>query len=147
MANTGDSKEVNLVSSSIMLVNNPVSENMALYYPETTNMTQTPPCTASRSEDYPYLYQDSMGPFSYGTYYPYSYSSMDHMAAAAAARNCRCETLPPQETFLHQILMGKGYKNDRLYVAPRPIIKQERDYGNYGCCYGYPMGYGYPVYH
>lgn len=144
MTNKMDSKDVNLVSSSIMLVNNPVSEN-ATYFPESSSMTQASTSATSRIEDYPYHYQESMGPFSYGTYYPYAYSSMDYVTTSA--RNCRCETTPPQDTFLHQILMGKGYKNDRLYVTPKPIIKQEIDYGSYGCCYSYPVGYGYPVYH
>lgn len=144
MANKTDSKEVNLVSSSIMLVNNPVSENMASYYPESMYSSQTATNSSSNNEEYPYLYQDSMGPFSYGTYYPYSYSTPDQ--SKASIRNCRCEVVPVQDSFLHKILMGKGYKNDKMFFAPRPIIKQERDFGNYGCCYSYPMNYGYPVY-
>ncbi|KAL4238276.1 hypothetical protein ACF0H5_002988 [Mactra antiquata] len=144
MAAKADGKEVNLVSSSIMLVNNPVTENMASYYPESMYSSQIASTSISQIEEYPYSYQENMGPFSSGTYYPYSYSSMDHMKVPS--RNCRCEVVPVQDSFLHQILMGKGYKNDRLFVAPRPIIKQERDFGNYGCCYSYPMNYGYPVY-
>lgn len=145
MASKIDSKGANLVTSSIMLVNNPVSENMASYYPESSSGTHASTSTTSHCEDYPYIYQENMGPFSYGTYNPYMYSSVDHVVTAP--RNCRCETTPAQDTFLHQILMGKGYKNDRLYVTPKPVIKQEVDYGSYGCCYGYPMRYNYPMYH
>lgn len=145
MASKTESKESNLVSSSMMLVNSHVSENVSMYYPESSVATQSSSSASSGTSDYPFVYQESTGPFSYGTYYPYSYSATDHVSTSS--RNCRCEIRPVQETFLHQILTGKGYKNDRLYIMARPVIKQERDYGSYGCCYGYSGYYGYPMYY
>lgn len=50
---------------------------------------------------------------------------------------CTCQQRPVQETFLHQILMGKGYKNDCLYVN-RPM--KPEIYHDYTCCYS-PVSY------
>lgn len=158
MAHKYDSRE-NLVSTSMMLVNNPVSaENMAAFYQDVSSYSAQTPVSATNDD---YQYDDrsmhsigqcmpqrlthSTGPFSYGTYHPYHYTANGYVPSTN--HNCTCQIVPVQHTFLHQILMGKGYKNDRMSVEPRPIIKQERDYGEYGCSYGYPMGYGYPIYH
>lgn len=141
-------KDVSLVSSSMMLVNNP--ENASSYYPDMDRYTSVSRCSTSAGVDYHYHepMAHSYGPFAYGTYYPTTYSSSvwsDHMTRSQ--RNCSCESVPPQQSFLHQILTGKGYRNDKLFVSIRPVIKQERDYYNYRTCYGYTMGYGFPVYH
>jgi len=147
-------RETNLVTASMMLVNNPVSENLASYYSDYAGAPSTsrvPSSTHEAYESYVYNqgYVSSAGPFSYGTYFPYSYTAEPgHMFAQR--RNCACSPVPAQQSFLHQILVGKGYKNDRLCLPARPVIKQERDFGDYRCCYGYGypvMNYGYPVYH
>ena len=154
MASKSVSKE-NLVTSSIMLVNNPVSENMSSYYPETpctSTQTSTSAPSVSNTEEYSYSYtgqpHHSTGPFSYGTYYPYTYEGKSSQSIAGTSRDCSCPSSTPKESFLHQILMGKGYRHDKLFVSTRPIVKQERDYYyyDYGCCYGYPVGYGHPTY-
>lgn len=147
-------KEANLVSSSMMLVNNPVSENMS-FYPESSSNMATSRCSTSTAEDYHNYYREniphSYGPFSYGTYYPYSYTPVTGSSQTAVSKqNCNCQSVPMQQSFLHQILTGKGYRNDRLFVSVRPVIKQERSYEDYRACFGYAMGYnpyGYPVYH
>lgn len=146
-------KEMNLVSSSMMLVNNPVSENASGFYGDQTAASSIAKGSTSSPDLYHgYGYENypgTMGPFFYGTYHPYSYASSHDRVVVASNRNCSCEIKPPQQSFLHQILTGKGYKNDKLGVLNRPIIKQERDFGDYGYCYGhgYPYGYGYHVYH
>lgn len=153
-----DSRE-NLVSTSMMLVTRPLSaENMASYYQDISSYSvQTPASTSNDAYQYedhmihctgpgmPQCVTHKMGPFSYGTYQPYNYAATSYVPSTR--HNCTCQIVPVQHTFLHQILMGKGYKNDRMSVESRPIIKQERLYGEHCCSYGYPLGYGYPMYH
>lgn len=131
-----DSKE-NLVSSSMMLVNNPGSGTIDSYFPD-PRLTSGAPVSSVTSEDYYYSGYQQHIPWSYN--YCYNYRT----AHSHFAQECSCKKVPLHETFLHQILMGKGYKNDQLFMSRH--IKQEVDYHNYGCCYGYPYSYGYPMY-
>ena len=130
-----DTKE-DLVSSSMMLVNNPAGGTIDSYFPDPRYTTSTPTSTVT-SEDYVSANQQSYIPW------PYNYYQYESPYARTMPK-CLCKKVPPQETFLHQILMGKGYKNDQLFI--NRYIKQEVDYHDYGCCYGYPYSYGYPVY-
>lgn len=134
----------NLVSSSMMLVNNPVSETTSAYYPESHYSNR------EGADSYSYAYHEnysqSLGPFSFGTYQPYAYKPSGQMMHSPPPPNCLCRVnLPVQETFLHQILQGKGYKNDKLFISPRPVIKREPGYHEYGCCYGNQMYTEYPT--
>ena len=131
-----DAKD-NLVSSSMMLVNNPGSGTIDSYFPDPRYTSHTPTCTVT-SEDYSSAGQQRSIPWPYQYYYHYEPPQTHSMP------ECLCKKVPPQETFLHQILMGKGYKNDQMFI--NTYIKQEVDYHYYGCCYDYPYGYGYPVY-
>ena len=56
----------------------------------------------------------------------------DYVSYSVSSAGCTCNRPPIQETFLHQILMGKGYKNDCLFVnrAMKPEI-----FHDYTCCY------------
>ena len=130
------SKPDNLVSSSMMLVNNPGSGTIDSYFPDPRLSSYTPSSSAA-SEDYYHGGQQHI-PWLYN--YCYQYRS----AHSHSGPKCSCEKVPLQETFLHQILTGKGYKNDQLFMTRH--IKQEMDYHDYGCCYGYQYSYGYPVY-
>lgn len=56
----------------------------------------------------------------------------DYVNHSVSSASCTCNRPPVQETFLHQILMGKGYKNDCLYVN-RPM--KPESYHDYTCCY------------
>jgi len=145
-------KDVGLVSSSMMLVNNPVTEYVSSYYPDSSSNMAAPGCTTSAAEDYHYhqpLTNYYGGPFSYGTYNPYTYTSSAtyDVVTRTTPPNCSCESVPPQQSFLHQILTGQGYKNDKLFVSIRPVIKQERDTWDYRGYYGYRTGYGFPMYY
>lgn len=131
-----DSKD-HLVSSSMMLVNNPGSGTIDSYFPDPRYTTNTPTSTVGK-EDHYYTSQQRYIPW------PYNYCYQYESPHSHTAPECSCKKVPLQETFLHQILMGKGYKNDQLYMSRH--IKQEVDYYDYGCCHGYPYSYGYPVY-
>lgn len=136
MSIKSDSKE-NLVSSSMMLVNNPGSGTIDTYFPDPRS-TPSIPLSTYTSEDYHYAARQQY------IRWPYNYCYQYETPYKHLTPECSCKKVPPQETFLHQILMGKGYKNDQLFMSRH--IKQEVNYYDYGCCHGYPYSYGYPVY-
>ncbi|KAL3873066.1 hypothetical protein ACJMK2_036225 [Sinanodonta woodiana] len=137
-----DSKD-NLVSSSIMLVNNTGSGHIGSYYDP---RLMYPPGHSGGHEDYAYGGFERYTPAGHSIYYPYGHIEM------ASVRECTCPQVPVENTFLHQILTGKGYKNYCLFVTP-PIKQEAPDYlEGYSCC-GYSMPsygfsyHGYPMYH
>lgn len=104
------------------------------YYPDPQDMMHLPQRTGVHSMDQYYHSGGNLGGVDQSQHVGHYYDPQEDQGLVP---DCPCATRPVQvqETFLHQILMGKGYKNDCLYVN-RPI-KQEMysDYTDYGCCY------------
>lgn len=118
-----------------MLVNNSGTGQQGGYYSDPQGMMHPSQRTHTHHmEHYYHPGGGTMGGVDQSQHVSHYYDPQEDQGGALDCP-CRPRAIQVQETFLHQILMGKGYKNDCLYVN-RPI-KQEMytDYTDYGCCY------------
>lgn len=130
------------VTIETMLVNNNGVMQQTDYYGDPQGVVNVPP-PRTHMPSHGNRYTDYHNNIPQGIHHHHYYGNNYHgyygpRANHSHIQDCPCPHRPVQESFLHQILTGKGYKNDCLYVT-RPI-KQEYMYHEYNCCYP-PISY------
>lgn len=63
-----------------------------------------------------------------------------------AGYDCACPAVPPQQSLLHQILTGKGYKNDVLCIGQMIKMETYPDFPSQNCCYSNILHDGFAAY-
>lgn len=122
-----------------MHIPNPVTMQAPGYYSDSSAVLEQSHATTTSKEYYISNLPPSM-------YYGYSHCHNHQLHNKDFTWECSCRVQPVEETFLHQILTGKGYKND--CVSFRQPVKLE-NFHEYTCCYANlppPPSYtGYPA--